>query len=132
MLRRLRSVLTIALLWAVPWFALGALLGARFVAMGHTPVAIMLVLGVVCAIEGLFGRPRVRPRAAPNRPFEVGWSTNDRGKYCLSQYRGIRPRRSSRTGLRSRVCLRAFRDRVRARLTADRAPGSFTLIFSFR
>ena len=52
MLRRLRAVLVIALLWAVPWFGLGAVLGARFVLIARAPLLIIPMLGFGTAIEG--------------------------------------------------------------------------------
>ncbi len=72
MLRRLRALAVLALLWAAPWAALGAFLGARFVVLDRAPPVLILVLSAWCAAYGLvlgltFGlvilaAVRVRPR----------------------------------------------------------------------
>lgn len=42
----------IALLWAVPWFGLGAVLGIRFVVNARAPLLIIPMLGLGVAIQG--------------------------------------------------------------------------------
>ena len=53
LLRQLRALTVLAVLWGVPWAFLGAILGARFAVFDHAGFGIIPVLALVCAVYGM-------------------------------------------------------------------------------
>jgi hypothetical protein len=53
LMRRVRALAVIALLWGVPWAILGTILGARFALLDRGGLGIVPVLAMLCATYGL-------------------------------------------------------------------------------